>query len=254
MTQNIKDLYPFSYTPAGAKGVRRAFDLLGLEFTNTEDKSLLYIGSRHGEAPLRLAKDFEGTILGIDEDTEGILYGKFAADALGYGKRVNFKVADPNKFRMVGAGYDYVVSDCMLTQQTASTLGAIFEFLNESGTLIIMEPSWLGEGVPTFVKDVWEIDDANIMNVEAWRKMLEQGGFTEIDTGNLSKQLEPFYKQFSEDMKGLANSGYEGMKHQKALAKAFKHEMDVYLRQGGRKWMGHLLVVGSRANNTKETP
>ena len=90
-----KVTFPVQLSPGGTRLVRKLHHNLPDMEKHTADSSCLYVGSRYGENVLALAKLFPGTILGVDEDSEALLYARMALGSADYGKRVAFKFIAP---------------------------------------------------------------------------------------------------------------------------------------------------------------
>jgi len=75
-----------------------------------------------------------------------------------------------------------------------------------------------------------------------WQGLIEESGLILEDTRDDSSALDRFYTQFTAEIKSIAHSRFEGMKHYKSLVKQYKHEIDTYFKNGGNKYMGHLTI------------
>jgi predicted GIY-YIG superfamily endonuclease len=98
---------------------------------------------------------------------------------------------------------------------------------------------------------LWESPDRKILTPPLLQSMLEERECIVLQLDERSEVLGPFYRQFQETVRGIAKSGFEGMKHQKTLVKHYKHEIDVYQKNGGDRYMGYFSAVARKAAAVK---
>jgi SAM-dependent methyltransferase len=236
--------FPFNLAPGGPRLVRKLVHNMPDTDKYTEESSCLYIGSRYGENALAMAELFPGTVLGVDEDSEGLLFARMATAKAGHGKRLAFKFMAPVTLSVPDASLDIAVLDGLLTTYPKSKLlSETHRAIKPGGVLALTSSVWLAEPVPTYVREVWGSIEYQVPTREELRAMLDAAGFEVRAFMDASKELEPFYRQFSGDAHSIVSGGFEGLKHMKSLVKHYKHEIDVYLKLGGRKYMGYAAVI-----------
>ncbi len=236
--------HPFNLTPGGPGLIRRLLSALpaGLK---TQDSLLMYIGSRYGENVFATAGIFPGKIMAADEDAEALLFCK--SQAGDFNGRVSFRSMSPLSLDPARESIDVVISDGLLSSYNKRKhLREARRVLKPGGALLLTTPVWLEAAAPTYVRDVWESREYSVLSVGELLELTAETGFTDTSIHDATEHLEPFYTQFTGDVRKIAGAGFEGFKQHKALVKHYKHEIDVYLKQGGRRWMGYFGVIGRK--------
>ena len=85
------------------------------------------------------------------------------------------------------------------------------------------------------------------MTIDGICSLLTERGFDVRDITNRSYVLASFYAQFREAAQSIARGKFEGMKHQKSLVKHYKHEIDVYHKHGGDRYMGYVSIAAIKS-------
>ena len=263
----IRNLYPYHLTPGGPdltrRLVRRAVQRLSspeqtdvsLEPTGESpgpiaasveptDMSLLLAGCRYGENLLGLLDAFKGSLTGIEEDSEAVFFAKMAAMQLGIGKRCSFRYMSPLTMDFDAQSFDIVVLEGIFSSYPASrALKQARRVLKPDGVIMISDSFWKMESMPPYVHDVWEAEERRIFTEHQLGHLFEAAelelAFFEIRRN----ALDSFYQQFTSEIKSITKADFEGMKHQKSLVKHYKHEIDVYLKHGGEKYMGYFTAM-----------
>ncbi len=249
-----KDLFPFHLTPGGPRLTRAMLAQLPTELREDPSASLLLMGCRMGENPLGIAEYFAGRIVGIEEDSESIFYAKMAATELGLASRVSLQFMAPVATNFQPEQFRVVILEGVLSSYAPGRiLKEAIRLLPEGGWLLASDSCWLEEGVPTYVRDVWESPDHKILTPPDVRALAEARGCTVYQLQEESAVLGPFYRQFQETVRGITKNRFEGMKHQKALVKHYKHEIDVFHRHGGDRYMGYFSLVARKGDYAADT-
>lgn len=233
--------YPYHLTPGGPELIKRALKKCAPAKPWNENSSLLYVGCRHGENALGLANVFPGRITAVDEDSEGVFFAKMRAMQTGISSRMIFKFMSPAKLDVPDRSCDVVILDGMLVASARQrALAEARRVQADDGILLLFDSYWKKTPVPPFVRNVWESPEHRIPTEEEYRELLEDADFTVDAIGDAGNVLGSFYDQFTGGVEEFVRSSFEGVKHRKALIKHYKHEIDVYRRQGGDKYMGYL--------------
>lgn len=240
-------MFPFYLTPGGPALSMELVARLPEEIRADPDASLLLMGCRQGENALALAESFAGRIVGIEEDSESVFYGKMAAAERKLATRVSLQFMAPvaTNFR-VGQFTVVLLEGVLSSYPPGKVMKEALRVLAPTGWLLASDSCWLEEDVPTFARDVWEGPDHKVLTPPAVRALLEERGIEVLALEDHSEVLDHFYRQFHDTVRGIAKSRFEGMKHQKALVKHYKHEIDVYRKHGGARYMGYFAMVGKR--------
>jgi SAM-dependent methyltransferase len=239
--------YPYHLTPGGPKLTRALLGHVPVEIREQADASLLLMGCRQGENALALAGEFAGRIVGIEEDSESVFYGKMAAADLKLASRVSLQYMAPVATNFRDGQFRVIILEGVLSSYPPGrVLKESLRLLDPEGWLLVSDSCWLDDSVPTYVRDVWESPDHKIPTPPQVRALLEERGLEVLQLDDRSSVLDPFYRQFHDTVRGIAKGGFEGMKHQKGLVKHYKHEIDVYRKHGGDRYMGYFSAVGRR--------
>jgi SAM-dependent methyltransferase len=240
-------LYPFQLTPGGPRLSKELLEHCPVELRSDPAASLLLMGCRMGEHLLALSDEFAGRIIGIDEDAETIFYAKMAISEEKLGKRVSAQFMTPVKTNFRPGQFDIVMLEGIFAGYPAGRIiKEALRILSDDGWLLISDSCWLTDEVPTYIRELWESPDHHLHTRGGIRTVLEERGLDVVLIENRSHVLGPFYRQYDSTVKGIAKSGFDGLKHMKGLVKHYKHEIDVYNRQGGKKHMGYLIAVSRR--------
>jgi ubiquinone/menaquinone biosynthesis C-methylase UbiE len=242
--------YHFTLSPGGMASARR---LLKDTLTDKQDLELLVVGSQFGEIALGIAQEFQCNVTGIEADTEAVLYAKMIAQENKLSERVSFVFMEADRITFPKDKFDAILTDNVFSMfPRKQSLMEFARVLKPGGTVHIMDSYWLKDKIPTFVRNLWESRDNHIPTEEQWKTLISQAGLSCIWTSDNSRALEKFYRQFRRDIKHMADSKFEGMKHFKSLGKQYKHEIDVYTKNGGDKYMGHVLLIAQKPISTDQ--
>jgi SAM-dependent methyltransferase len=197
-----------------------------------------------GENTLALAEQFAGRIVGIEEDSESVFYGKMAAAERKLGPRVSLQYMAPVATNFRPGQFAAVLLEGVLSSYPPGrVMKEALRLLADGGWLLASDSCWLADEVPTFVRNVWESPDFKILTPPQLRALFEERGLEVLQLEDRSSVLDAFYRQFHDTVRSIAKGGFEGMKHQKGLVKHYKHEIDVYRKNGGERYMGYFSAV-----------
>jgi len=247
MSDSTAPLFPVHLTPGGPKLSRALVAQIPPELRADPDAELLLMGCRLGENLIALAEHFAGRLIGIEEDAESIFHAKMAIAERGLQDRVFAQFMAPVQTNFRPSRFQVVLLEGMFSGYPPTrVLKEALRVLGTPGWLLLSDSCWLEDDVPTYVSEVWESPDHKLLTHEGLRKLLEERGLEIINLEDRSEVLDGFYRQFSGTVKGIAKSGFEGMKHVKGLVKHYKHEIDVYRKHGGKRYMGYMSAVTRR--------
>jgi SAM-dependent methyltransferase len=239
--------YPFHLTPGGPALLDRALRKAFGATAPGPDARLLLVGSRYGENLFGLLRGFPGRITGIDEDTEGVFYAKMLRPELDPEGRTTVRIGAAHATGDPPDLYDAVILDGVLSSGPARKIvREAARVVAPGGVVIAADSCWLEPGVPTFAHDVWETERRKVQQLSDFPLLFSGTGLEVLYTEDASSWLGGFYAQFGGTVRGIVHDGFEGMKHHRALVKHYKHEIDIYLRHGGARYMGYA-VLAARA-------
>lgn len=243
---NLNSLYPYHLTPGGPdltrRLVRRAMQHLSA--SSPENASLLLMGCRYGENLIGLIDAFKGSLTGIEEDSEAVFFAKMASMQLGLGKRCSFRYMSPLTMDFDAESFDIIAMEGVFSSYPAAkALKEAKRILRPGGAIILSDSFWKEESMPPYVHDVWEAEERRVFTENQLGDLFADAGLQLTYFEVRRSALNAFYQQFMTELKSITKGGFEGMKHQKSLIKHYKHEIDVYLKQGGEKYMGYFTAI-----------
>lgn len=242
-----KSLFPFHLTPGGPRLSRALLAQVPAPLRRDPEAALLLMGCRMGENPIALADEFAGRIVGIDEDAETVFYAKMAIAEAGLEKQVSAQFMTPVQTNFRPGRFNVVMLEGVFSGYPAGrVLKEALRVLADDGWLLISDSCWLADEVPTYVRELWESPDHKMHTRAGLQQMLEERDLQIINLEDRSDVLGAFYRQFNSTVKGIAKGGFEGLKHMKGLVKHYKHEIDVYHKHGGDRFMGYMSAVSRR--------
>jgi SAM-dependent methyltransferase len=237
--------YPLHLHPGGEGLVKKMISALPAR-VRSEESSLLLAGCGYGEAGFHAEKYFPGSLIAVDEDSEGIFYAKMVAGQRPK-TRVSFRTMPPLALRFDDASFDVVFLNGILNVYPKSKLlKEARRILKDDGVLAIADSYWLSDEVPGFAREAWEGLRNRVFTRTGLEELLNRCAFHLQTAEDRSGELRSFYLQFKDEAKAMTQGGFEGRKHLKSLIKRYKHEIDVYTKLGGHKVMGYILLTAAK--------
>ena len=247
--QSLRTLYPLHLTPGGPPLTRK---LLGPAFSE-RTRSILLMGCRYGENALALCESPDVHVSGIEEDSEAVLFAKMAAMESERTDRTRFLFMSPVKLDFPAETFDAVLMEGILSGYPwQAAMREAKRVLKPDGILGISDSIWLRDNPPSFIRDVWESPTQRIPTRDGLEKLFESFSMEILSFEQANDALTSFYKQFDSEVKDISRRKFDGFKHQKNLIRHYKHEIDVFSKHGGSKFMGYALVRAKRSGVVSE--
>ncbi len=247
MAASHSDLFPVHLTPGGPSLSRDMLKHCHPEILQREDAQLLLIGCRFGENLIALAERFAGRIIGIEEDSEAALYARMAIAEAGLAPRVVAQMMSPLATNFRPGQFDVIVMEGIFSSYPAGkAMKEAGRIISSEGILLFADSCWLETDIPIFARQVWESPDHKIMTVDAITTLIIERGYELINVTDRSQVLGSFYAQFRDAAQNLVRGRFEGMKHLKSIIRHYKHEIDIYHKHGGKRYMGYVSVAAGR--------
>lgn len=193
-----------------------------------------------------VAKNFKCNVFGINELPQIVMDAKSEIANAGLEDKVRIKIMSPTSLDFEDGMFDFVITEGILSQYKKSRILKEFHRVLKFGGLIgIADFYWKKQPVPTYVKDAWYVEGGGIETLDEKIEILKSYGFEPIFTQDISRELESYYSKF----KKIIQQSLKERKFSKdefKEVKKFKHEVSVYLDQGGDKWMGYVAIVAKK--------
>lgn len=141
--------------------------------------------------------------------------------------------------------FDIIYSQATLSMENRNRiLKEIVRILKPSGILCTGEIVALERNVPVFVRNVWENSSLKPQYSEEFSKYYAGKNFQVLYETDLSGTLKSFYTDNSRRLKDESKNFTEEEKsYYKKLLNRISHETNVYLKQGGDKFIGYKMLV-----------
>ncbi|CUS96899.1 SAM-dependent methyltransferase [Candidatus Chrysopegis kryptomonas] len=198
------------------------------------------------ESVVYVAKNFNCHIYGIYEIPQVVFDAKSEIAEAGLDDKVKVKMMSPVNLDFEDEIFDLIISEGILSQYKKSRILKEFRRVLKKDSFIgIADFYWKKTPVPTYVKDAWYVEGGEIETLDEKIKILKDYGFEPTFVKDISDELRVYYSRF----KKIIQSSLKERKFTKSEfkeVKKFKHEVSVYLDQGGDKWMGYVVIVAKK--------
>ena len=196
-----------------------------------------------------IAKNFKCNVYGIHELPHIVISAKSEIANYGLEDIVKVKVMSPVSLDFENETFDLIITEGILSQYKKSQILKEFYRVLKDGSFIgIADFYWKKKPVPTYVQDAWYVEGGGIETLDEKLKILKNYGFEPVFVQDISKELVNYYSKF----KKIIQTSLKEIKFTKdefKEVKRFKHEVSVFLDQGGDKWMGYVAVVAMKKKN-----
>ena len=198
------------------------------------------------ESAVYVAKNFNCYVFGVYEIPEVVFEAKSSIAEAGLDDKVSVKVMSPVNLDFGDEMFDLIISEGILSQYKKSRiLKEFYRVLKKDSFIGVADFYWKKTPVPTYVKDAWYVEGGEIETLDEKVKILKDYGFEPFFVKDISEELKVYYSKFRK----IIQSSLKERKFTKSEfkeVKKFKHEVSVYLDQGGDKWMGYAVIVAKK--------
>ncbi len=201
------------------------------------------------ESLIYIAKNFDCNVFGINEVPQVVMDAKGEIIEAGLEDRVSVKIMSPLSLDFKNEIFDAVITEGILSQYKKSKILKEFSRVLKQNSMIgIADFYWKKTPVPTYVTDAWYIEEGSIDTLDEKIKKLEEYGFRPFYVQDISRELVDYYSKFK---KIILNSLKERRfsKQEFKELKKYKHEVSVFLEQGGDKWMGYVAICAKKVGS-----
>lgn len=211
-----------------------------------EGSNVLIASVNLSDSVIFVAKNFNCNVSGIHELPQIVIDAKGKVANAGLDDKVKIKIMSPTSLDFKDGMFDLIITEGILSQYKKShILKEFHRVLKETGFIGISDFYWKKQPVPTYVKDAWRVEGGEIETLEEKMKILNSYGFEPIFVQDISQELDSYYSKFEKIIqRSLRERKFS--KDEFKEVKKFKHEVSVYLKQGGDKWMGYIAIVAKK--------
>lgn len=190
-----------------------------------------------------IAKNFECNVYGVHELPNIVVSAKSEIAKAGLEEKVKVKVMSPIALDFGDKTFDLIISEGILSQYKKSQILKEFYRVLKDGSFIgIADFYWKKSPVPTYVQEAWHVEGGAIETLEEKLKVLKAYGFEPTFVQDISDELVRYYSEFKKIIE-ISLKERRFSKNEFKEVKRFKHEVSVFLEQGGNKWMGYAAII-----------
>jgi SAM-dependent methyltransferase len=209
-----------------------------LENLELNEKSILVLGANSELLAKRLYEQSKTKIELIVEDYESLINAELLierSEGTVAAKMMAFENTD-----YLDSTFDLVYAQASVSSKMRNKIiKEIKRVLKPDGYFCVGEIVQLTDNTPTFVKNIWEDSALSPLHTDKIKSYYEERNFEVIYEGDLSKTLNSFYSMTAGLLKDQINKLSEEEKtFNKKLLNRISHESNVYLKQGGNKYIG----------------
>ena len=210
-----------------------------------EGQEILIIGSNSVKIAEMFSNSGAKSITIIVEDYESLLNSRIMVDN---GNGVNVRLMEFTNTDFINDSFDIVYTQASISSKMRNKIiKEIKRVLKPEGILNVGEITSIKSSPPKFVNDIWESGNILPLNSEDIKKYYEERKFEVVDTLDLSVHLKDFYLESIKLLYNSIDSLSENEKaYYKKLLKRMSHESNVYLKLGGKDYMGFTSIIVRR--------
>ncbi len=200
------------------------------------------VGTNSEKIAERFSKETDEKIGLIVQDYESLMNSKLI---LSGNENVNVSLMSYESTDFNDAEFDLVYAQASISLTNRNKIvKELKRILKPGGYFCVGEVVALENPVPRFVTDLWDNSDLKPLFTDEIKKYYEERKFKIMHEKNLNKTLAEFYSDIS-DL-------YQDQKHQiseqeksyyKKLLNKINHEINVYLKLGGDKYIGFKSLI-----------
>ncbi|MCZ6703745.1 MAG: methyltransferase domain-containing protein [Ignavibacteria bacterium] len=212
------------------------------ENSELNEKSILIIGANTESVAKLFLEAGANSVKIIIDDYDLLIKARLVIDRI---ERVTVKFMEYTNTDFDAATFDIVYAQGSISNSERNKiLKEVKRILKSQGIFIVGEYISLTEAAPKYVKDVWENGNILPLNYSKLTEYYKTRNFDVVDVFELSSKLKEFYTT----SKKLLNEKVDLLTEQekiyyKKLLKRINHESNVYLKLGGRDYMGFSSII-----------
>ncbi|MFN3134753.1 MAG: class I SAM-dependent methyltransferase [Candidatus Kryptonium sp.] len=190
-----------------------------------------------------VAKNFKCNVYGVHELPHIVISAKGEVARAGLEEKVKVKVMSPIALDFEDKTFDLIISEGILSQYKKTQILKEFHRVLKDGSVIgVADFYWKKFPVPTYVREAWHVEGGAIETLEEKLKIFRSYGLEPVFVQDISDELVRYYSKFKKIIQtSLKERRFS--KDEFKEVKRFKHEVSVFLEQGGDKWMGYVAII-----------
>jgi ubiquinone/menaquinone biosynthesis C-methylase UbiE len=222
-------------------GGKNQFDFL-LSHANPGEKSILVAGSSSEQITVAFRDASAARVELIVEDYDSLMNSKMI---LQNDKEIAVKMMDFEFTDYPEKSFDIIYAQGSISNGRRK--GILKEFrriLKPEGLICIGEIVKLRKDVPVFIQNVFDGSDLNPLFVDDVNSFYVQRQFEVVASANFSSSLKNYYFAALQQIKSTGRDLTPNEKsYYKKLINRISHESQVYLKQGGEKFIGFVALL-----------
>ena len=225
-------------------GGSRVTRILASQFGIGKETKVLNIGVNLKESSVYLADKFGCRVFAVSEVPDVIVSVKSEAGRKSL--KIEAKVMSPLALDFDDGFFDLVICEGVMSQYRKSDfLKEIHRVLKPGGGFGVADFYWRKIPVPKYVLNVWSWDEGRVETLDEVIKLMKGRGFDVFFIHDVSGELKRFYSELLVWIEKLLKTTYLSSQQFKEV-KRFRHEANVFLKQGGNKWMGYSAIASKK--------
>lgn len=228
-------------------GSGKQLELL-LQQVDVKGMAVLVMGSACEEIAAAFAKLTGKTVELIVEDLDSMLNANLILEEQ---DNINVKIMEFDVTDFGNATFDLVYAQASISSfKRNQVVKEIKRLLKDNGTLCVGEVIKLANDVPTFVQNVFDSSDIEPLFEKNLKSYYTQRKYEVINEWDLKNTLEEYFghnlKKLEQSKTGLSD---DEKKYYKKLLNKISHDSNVYIKQGGDKYIGFKVLLLKKGNN-----
>jgi len=190
-----------------------------------------------------IAKNFKCSVYGVHELPHIVISAKIEVAMAGLEEKVKVKVMSPITLDFEDKTFDLIISEGILSQyKKTQILKEFYRVLKDGSFIGVADFYWKKSPVPTYVREAWHVEGGAIETLEEKLKIFKSCGLEPTFVQDISNELVRYYSEFKKIIESSLKER-RFSKNEFKEVKRFKHEVSVFLEQGGDKWMGYVAIT-----------
>ncbi|GEM_PF-1161213 len=214
----------------------------------------LVLGCREGTTAIALASEYAVSVLGVDDDAEALMAARFFQQQARLKGSVQYRFMELDALDLPEHSFSAIISE---GNQARIPLPRLVDLarslLQNDGLLYLLDAVWLQRPVPTYVKDVWETVERPVHTLEEACEIVSGHGLKVRVTADETRALAAFYSGHIDAVRAAGKRPEYSSGEMKKILLKYKHEVDVYTRHKGKKWMGYGVIVAEKPSEQPQS-